>query len=201
MIKTLKMLNSLNKNYLTTGDIAKFLSISRVTVYNWIKSGKLKAFRVPGGKYKIFKKEFLNFLKKCCGTTVEDEYKKTEVVKILVVDDEPKIVETIKSFLEEANPNFHVIGATSGFEAGRLVVSFHPHIVILDIVMPGMDGLAVCRKIKSDPATEDIEIIAITGYPQKAEMIKKEGASACLIKPFSYETLLTEIKRILKQKK
>ncbi|HDD64764.1 MAG TPA: response regulator [Firmicutes bacterium] len=189
------MLNLLNKNSFSTGEIAKFLSISRVTVYNWIKSGKLKAFRVSKGKYRILKREFLNFLKKYRYTYFE------EVIKILVVDDEPKIVETIKSFLEKANPNFHVIGTTDSFEAGRLVESLHPHIVILDIAMPGIDGVNVCRNIKSNPETKDIEIIGITGYPHKAKMLEKAGAHKCLIKPFNYETLLSEIENIIKWKK
>ena len=189
------MLHS-KREFLTTGEVAKLLHITRVSVYRWVKSQKIKAYRVPKGRYCIPKKDFMEFLKSSgMEKLIEDISISSKTTKILIVDDEPKIVETLKAFLEKANSNYHIVGTTSGFEAGRLVQSFIPDIIILDIVMPGVDGFEVCSKIKSDPLTKNIKVIAITGYVTKENMekIKKEKVSAVFTKPFDYCELLKKI--------
>ena len=162
--------------------------------------GKLRAFCTPGGNYRILTKDFDRFLKefgmkKFVSHTATARH---PLIKILVVDDEPKIVETIKLFLEEANPNFHVIGATTGFDAGRLIHTFSPDIVILDLIMPGVDGFEVCRQIKSDSLTKHIKVIAITGYASEENLqrIKRERADACIAKPFDYNELVKKIEKL-----
>jgi len=118
--------------------------------------------------------------------------------RILIADDESRIVETLKTFLEKVSTEYHVTGATSGFEAGKLLQTFKPDVVILDLIMPGMDGFEVCRQIKSDPQTRDVKIIAMTGYTtdDNIERIKKEGADTVFLKPFDYQELLKEIARL-----
>jgi len=134
---------------------------------------------------------------------VEESDLLSQRTRILIVDDQPEVIETIKTFLEKNRPNFHVTGTTSGFEAGQIVFSFKPDIVILNLVMPGIDGFAVCRKIKSEPFTRDIKVIAITGYPteENIERIKKEGASACLAKPLDFKELLDKIEKLGRETK
>lgn len=189
------------KPYLTTGEIAKILHVTRVTAYHWIKLGRLKAVRVHHGKYRVSKNDFAEFIKQHkLENQVAPEILATPTVKILVVDDEPDVVKIIKTFLEKANPHYHVVGATSGFEAGQLVSSFGPDVVILDLVMPGVDGFSVCRKIKSDPQTRKTRIIAITAYSSEENLkkIRKEGADAVLTKPFDYQKLLSSVKKLTK---
>ncbi len=187
------------KEFFTTGEIARLLNITRISVYRWVKSGKLKAYRVPKGRYRILRKDFIEFLKNSGMGKLLNTL--PQIIKILIVDDNPHIVESLKTFLEKANHNFHIRGTTSGFEAGRLIYSFMPDVVIVDLVMPGMDGFEICRQIKKDPLTRHIKIIAITGYPtrEKIEKIKEEGASAVFSKPFDYNELLKEIKRLIKK--
>ena len=189
------------KPYLTTGGIAKILHVTRVTVYRWIKLGQLKAARVHQGKYRVSKKDFAEFIKQHkLENSVAPEILAMPTVKILVVDDEPGAVKIIKTFLEKANPHYHVVGATSGFEAGHLISSFGPDVVILDLVMPGIDGFSVCRRIKSDSQTRKTSIIAVTTCSSKKnlEKIRKEGADAVLTKPFDHQKLLSNIKELTK---
>jgi len=193
------------KGFLSTGEIALMLRVTRMSVYRWVRMGKLRAFCTPGGNYRILTKDFDRFLKefgmkKFVSHTATARH---PLIKILVVDDEPKIVETIKLFLEEANPNFHVIGATTGFDAGRLIHTFNPDIVILDLIMPGVDGFEVCRQIKSDSLTKHIKVIAITGYASEENLqrIKRERADACIAKPFDYNELVEEIEKLATHKR
>lgn len=199
-----KMSNMSKKIYYTTGEIAEICHASRATVFNWIKAGKLKASRIPGGKYKIFRRDFLDFLRKSnLLALLEESNSLHQTTKILIIDDQPDIVEAIKIFLEKSNPHFHVRGVTNGFGAGHLIHSFKPDIVILDLFMPGLDGFAVCRDVKSNLVTKNIKIIAITGYPteENIEKIKKEGADAVFAKPLDYNNLLKRIERLVKLKK
>jgi len=179
----------LKKNFFTTGEIGKLFGVSRISVYKWIKGGKLKAFRIPGGKFRVYRKDLIEFVKKS-GLRGYDEILK-EPLKILIVDDDKKILETLKNYLEKRNPDFNIICATNGYEAGKKISKFKPDVVILDIFMPGIDGFEVCRDIKTDPSTKDIKVIVITGYGTKEniEKIKKIGADHILQKPFNYEQL------------
>jgi excisionase family DNA binding protein len=189
------------KPYLTTGGIAKILHVTRVTVYNWIKLGQLKAARVHQGKYRVSQKDFAQFVKQHkLENSIAPEILAAPTVKILVVDDEPEMVKIIKTFLGKANPHYHLLGATSGFEAGHLIGSFRPNLVILDLVMPGVDGFHICRRIKSDPHTRNTRIIAITAHSsaENLKKIRKEGADAVLTKPFDYRKLLSGVKKLTK---
>ena len=195
------MINKDKKSYLTTGEIAEILHVSRVTVYHWVKSGKLKAARIHQGKHRVSRNDFVKFLKQ---HGLENQaavvIPTTPTIKILVVDDEPEIVKIIKTFLGKANPHYHLVGTTSGFEAGHFISSFRPDIVILDLVMPGVDGFSVCRKIKSDPHTRNTRIIAVTAHSSEENLkkIRKEGADAILTKPFDYQKLLSSVKKLTK---
>lgn len=185
---------------MTTREIAGMLNVSRVTVTRWIKTGQLKAFRLSeGGNYRILTDDFLAFLKRMKAANYMLDTAPARTVRILVVDDSPQVVDAIRAFLEQANSDYHVVGTTSSFDAGCLVYSFKPDIVILDIVMPMLDGFQVCQRIKNDPATAHIKIIAITGYATKEniEKIMNAGASVCLAKPFDYNHLVEEIEKAL----
>ena len=189
------------KPFLTTGKIAKLLHVSRMTVYYWIKHKRLKAVRVHQGKYRVSKKDFAEFVKQHgLENHVAPEIITPPTVKILVVDDEPDMVKTIKTFLGKSNPHYHLAGATSGFEAGLLMRSFAPDIIILNLDMPGVDGFSICRKIRENHQAKDIKIIAITGQPspENLERIRKEGISEILEKPFEYRELLSIIKKLTK---
>lgn len=206
MLKMIQMIHSLQspaKEFLGTTEIAEILGVTRVTAYRWVKSGMLKGFRIGRGSFRVLKDDFDEFLDKSGMVEFLNRSAAKTSVKILVVDDNPKIVESIKTFLERAYPHYHVVGTTSSFEAGQLVMSFRPDVVVLDLLMPGLDGFAVCRRIKSDPFTKNMAVIAMTGYgtPENLKRIKDEGAAVVLIKPFDYRELATMIEDLIKPRK
>lgn len=119
--------------------------------------------------------------------------------KILVVDDDPIIVESIVQSLEEDEHDYEVISAADGFEAGLQVNHFKPHLLILDIMMPDIKGYDVCKKIKSTPETKDTKIIVLSAYldEEKFARMKEYGADACFSKPLPLAQLKEEVTRQL----
>lgn len=119
--------------------------------------------------------------------------------RILVVDDGPIIVETIVQALKEDEHDYEVISAFDGFEAGLKVREFKPHLMILDIMMPGIKGDEVCKKIKSDSETEHIKILILSAYldEDRFKKMKRYGADVCFSKPLQLPRLKEEVSRLL----
>ncbi|MCK5655472.1 MAG: response regulator [Candidatus Aureabacteria bacterium] len=119
--------------------------------------------------------------------------------KILFVDDEPQLVEMVKIRLE-AN-NYEVILASDGEQALEKARGEKPDLIILDIMLPKMDGYKVCRMLKFDDKYSSIPVIMLTARSQESEksMGEEVGADAYIIKPFEPQMLLGKIKELLKE--
>ncbi len=117
--------------------------------------------------------------------------------KILIVDDEPNIVIPIQ-FLMEQN-GFSVSVAYNGREAMEAVSTFQPDLIILDIMLPGMDGFEICQRIRENPAWSNIKIIIVTAMGREANMAKgiALGADAYIIKPFSNAYIVQQVNTLL----
>jgi DNA-binding response OmpR family regulator len=113
--------------------------------------------------------------------------------KILIIDDEADITETL-SFMLQAR-NFDVITANSGQEGLDKVKKDHPDLILLDIMMPEMDGYKVCNKLKQDKETKNLPIIMLTAKGEADSVIKyyNSGANDYVVKPFSLSTLISRI--------
>ncbi len=111
-------------------------------------------------------------------------------IKILVVDDEPNILQFLELGLQ--NEGFEVQTAQDGIAAITLIREFQPHVVILDVMMPGMDGFEVCRMLKR---TENVAVIMLTARDEVDDRVKglTLGADDYMVKPFSFEELLARI--------
>jgi two-component system OmpR family response regulator len=111
-------------------------------------------------------------------------------IKILVVDDEPNIVQFLEIGLH--NEGFEVRSAYDGIAALNLIQQFQPHVVILDVMMPGMDGFEVCRLLRK---TENVAVIMLTARDEVDDRVKglTLGADDYMVKPFSFEELLARI--------
>jgi two-component system alkaline phosphatase synthesis response regulator PhoP len=117
--------------------------------------------------------------------------------KVLIVDDEPNVRQLVSKILSR---DYTVIEARDGEEALNAVRSQKPGIVIMDMMMPKMDGLTACYAIKKDPATKSIPVVMLTAIDQ--ELNKKlsmtvMGANKYMTKPFSTQELLETIKQLL----
>lgn len=185
----------LNDDIFTIPQAAKHCSISRVTLWRWVKSGILKAFPTPGGHYKIRKKDLESFIRVNMGYLSIADYFQDK--KILIVDDDPKIQKLLTRVL--CTDGYQIEVAVDGFDAGIKVVQFKPDLIILDLVMPLMDGFEVCRRLKKDSNSSNIKILILTGYDNKENMdlIMEAGADAFLSKPVGKNVLLQHIEELL----
>ena len=117
--------------------------------------------------------------------------------KILVVDDEASIRSLIRNMLSE---DYTILEASNGEEAISIAREQKPDLILMDIMMPKMDGYAACSEIKNDQATKVIPVVFISGLGQELnkELTKKTSADGYIAKPFSLADLLTVIGQFLK---
>ncbi len=169
------------------------LGVAVASVSNWIDQGKLKAGRTPGGHRRVEAEDLVEFLRRQ-GLRIPDELLPSPP-KVLIVDDEPGVTTLLSDEIASAFPDFEVSTAHDGFSAGEAVGATHPDVVILDMRMPGMDGLEVCRRVKERKDTRDTVIIGITADPsdELQEAILSRGARCLMHKPLNIDALLDEI--------
>jgi excisionase family DNA binding protein len=183
---------------LTVFQASKYCSVSPKTIINWIEAGHIEAYKTVGGHRRIKKPDLETFMRKQ-GMPVPEEEIKSARKRILIVDDDPIIVETLVQALEEEDYNYEIISASDGFEAGLQVNHFRPHLLILDIMMPDIKGYDVCKKIKSNEETKDTKIIVLSAYldDEKFKKMKEYGADLCFSKPLPLPRLREEVAKML----
>ncbi len=117
--------------------------------------------------------------------------------RILVVDDEPDFVETVEFFL--SGSDYQVFVAKNGKEALEKVKTERPDLVLLDVMMPEMDGLEACKRLKNDPTTNSIPIIMLTAKGRKEDVVDAiaAGANSYIVKPFNLSELVERIEKVL----
>jgi two-component system alkaline phosphatase synthesis response regulator PhoP len=121
--------------------------------------------------------------------------------KILVVDDEEDILELLKFNL--SREGYQVLCAVSGEQALGLVRSENPDLIVLDLMLPGIDGLEVTRRLKNDPNTKNLPIVMLTAKGEEADIVTglELGADDYITKPFSPRILVARIRAVLRRKK
>lgn len=183
---------------LTVFTASKYCNVSSKTIINWIEAGHIKAYKTVGGHRRIKKSDLLSFMENQ-GIPIPEEKSEEGRKRILVVDDDMIIVESVVQALEEDEFDYEVISASDGFEAGLQINHFHPDLLILDIMMPDVKGYEVCKKIKSNPETRDIKIIVLSAYldDEKFKKMKDNGADICFSKPLPLARLKLEVATLL----
>lgn len=176
--------SNLTKKYLTPKEAAAYLNVSTESIRNWTKAGKLNAVTTLGGHRRFYQEDIDKFI-----ATYSKEIPKVNQTRILVVDDNQQFVRTIEDYLKLSNEDIAFEKAYDGFEAGHKVTLFKPSIIFLDLVMPNINGIEVCRYIKKNEETRHIRVIAMTGFISETTMkdFMDAGAERVLAKPFDYE--------------
>lgn len=187
----------MSKNFYTTHEVSKFCNVYPTTVINWIKEGKLSAYTTAGGHRRIKKEDLLELMQKN-NMPIPENLAKGQKHVVLIIDDDPKILQMIKTVLSREE-GLRVITAESGFVAGLTIYTNMPDIILLDFLMPNMDGFDVCHRLKSDEKTKDIPIIAVTALKEPEEIKKmfSAGIADLISKPFKSEELLKKVKEHL----
>lgn len=189
------------KNVLTTFEAAKICHVSYNTIKNWIKRGLLGAYRTAGGHLRIKTADLEVFCRE--HSIPMDREALPHARKVLVIDDEESIRVALQESLQQYPEKFDIYTAADGFEAGSLMESVRPDLVILDLVMPGMDGFKVCQNIRHSPALRHVKIIILTGFPsdRNIERAVELGADLCLAKPIDRAVLFDHIKNLMEPRR
>ena len=174
----------------TTHDISRLLQVDPSTVSKWIDRGILMAFRTPGGHRRVRSTDLRSFLI-AHQMPVPDELG-SGTVKLLVVDDERPVLDAIKRAFKPYAAQVELQTTSSGVEALLLVSEQKPHGMLIDLNMPDIDGLEVCRRIRARKQMESVRLITMTSNhsPEVVEQSKQAGAIACLAKPLDVQQVL-----------
>ena len=196
-------MDSPNKKLYTTHEVAKLLGVTPITVIRWIESGKFKCFTTVGGHRRIEHEELKQFAQTFnLPWQGDDELEKRKEFVVLAVDDEPDMLELLRDMLRSV-PDLKVIEAGNAFTAGAKLVEERPDLVLLDFMMPELDGFEFSRFIRQDPRFKDVPIIAVTGLRGEADMAKMKtaGVNSILSKPFTEDSLREKIDSFRQEKK
>jgi excisionase family DNA binding protein len=168
------------KEYYTTSEMAKILHVAVGSIINWVDDGQINAIITPGGHRKIPYKELIKFL-----TTHKYDIPQELLRKKLVflVDDEDEMHSFFKQIFKNID-GFELKCFSSGTEALISMGKNQPEIMIVDILMPDIDGIQVIKNIRSNKNFNDIHIIAISAIIDKKENSLNAGANVFLKKPF-----------------
>ena len=177
------------KERLTTHEVALCCHVNMSTVVNWIEDGSLKAYRTKGGHRRVKRDDLLDFM-------AEHKMPLPSNKRVLIVDDDESIRSGLKELFE--SEGYEVDTAVGGFEAGVLLQMKKPSVIILDLVMPGMDGFEVCEYISQQKSLKHTMVIVLTGYPSKDNIkkAKEAGANKCIAKPVDNLVILKEVKNL-----
>jgi len=185
-------------------EVANICGVVNQTAINWIRGNHLKAFTTPGGQYRVYADDLLEFLQSRGMRIPEDLYEHIKDVdqSILIIDDDHDLNNMIKDILSQRLEEYRISQAFDGFEAGKLLLEEKPNIIILDINLPGVDGHTLCKRIREDEQFTDALIISISGLDEKTEgrQIISEGADAFFAKPLDFDFLVDEIRRLISEK-
>src|SRR5207237_7471110 len=177
------------KTVFTTGEAAKICKVSQQTIIRCFDNGQLKGFRVPGSRFRRIPREALYRFMKDNG--IPTDALESGKRKVLLVDDDTELVELMTKVLEE-DGRFEVRVAGNGFDAGMMVKEYRPDLIVLDVMLPDINGKEVCQRVRSDASLEDVRILCISGMIEddKIQELKLSGADDFLHKPFEIEELI-----------
>jgi excisionase family DNA binding protein len=185
------------RSFFTTFEISQICEVNPTTVQNWVKEKKLKAYATPGGHRRVRRQDLAQFMREF-GMPIPRELA-LDQRRVLVVDDEPEVRDMLMSVMQSGEEDLEVLPAGGGVEALLSIGARKPDLLILDIMMPGMNGFEVCRKLKASEATAGIKIVAITGdhNPNLRERILQAGADLFFTKPLDVVAFREECVKLL----
>jgi CheY-like chemotaxis protein len=184
------------KKLYTTGEVAKICNLSQQTIIRCFDAGRVEGFRIPGSKFRRIPHESL--IKFMQSNDIPIDTLHSGKKKILIVDDDAEIIEMMVDVLVR-DGRFEVKSAASGYEGGIMTEQFRPDLIILDYMLPDVNGNIVCRTIKRNPDFAEIKVIIVSGVVNEEEIedLKQAGAEEFIKKPFNIAQLIDKITSIL----
>lgn len=180
-----------NKAVFTTFEAARMCHVSPLSIINWVNAGRLPAFRTPGGHRRIRREDLVAFMREN-GLPLPDELRSgSSQPRVLVADEDRNTREALAQHLSSRSRAYEVQSTGSTFDAGRLLASFRPDVLVLDLRLPGVDAAQVCRSIKADPQIAGTKVVAtmVQPTPEARTRLADVGVSGCFARPLDAAAL------------
>jgi excisionase family DNA binding protein len=187
----------MRKTSLSTGDLAKYCQVTSATIVNWIRAGKLDVYSTPGGQYRMELSKFRDFLI-TNGFPIPDELQERREKRVLVIDDDPDMVTLFADAISALAPAVRAYTAANGIDGLIEVGRLKPDLISLDLDMPHIDGVELCRRLRSNAETKDIPVVVVTGLPIDSEPTGAAsglGVKVLLQKPVDIEQYVAVIRQ------
>ena len=180
-------------------EVANICGVANQTAINWISNGYLKAYSTPGGQYRVYADDLVKFMMERNMRVPENLASLCNPISnsnILVVEDDMGLNTVLYQYLSKEFSGVQVYQAFDGFEAGALMTSKKPTVVVLDLNLPGVDGFELCKKINSSDEFGNPAIIVITALQDSAieDQIQEMHAVAFFRKPVVLDELSQAVK-------
>jgi excisionase family DNA binding protein len=182
------------KKYVTSLEAAGLLMVSPVTIREWARKGLLQSVSTAGG-HRRFMLDQLQQFARAHGIQLESPGSAgaaAEPLRVLFVDDDSVFTEYLREIVLAADSSINVKSAMDGFQAGQLTEGFRPNLVTLDISMPGIDGIELCRRLRASPATANSRLVMVSGSLSQEVIaaVRAAGADAWIEKGASRAEIL-----------
>ena len=183
-----------NESLLSSYEASAFLQADPSSVNKWLKEKKLPAFRTPGGHHRIRVGDLVRFMQHQ-GMPLPVALGRAARRRLLVVDDDQQELNTIKRLFKPYANRLELRAVDRGIDALVQLGIFVPHVVLLDVVMPGLDGIEVCRRLRVMDETQNIKVIIMSAHltEEIEEQAMKAGAIQCLHKPLDVARVLAAL--------
>jgi len=186
------MSNLRHKSVFTTGEAAEICGLSQQTIIRCFDSGQLGGFRVPGSKFRrIPRDKLLKFMKE---NKIPMNRLESDKVKVLIVDDDQDLVDLFVEIMGK-DGRFEVRTAGTGFDAGVEANRFRPDVIVLDYLLPDINGMAVCKTVRQSEELDNTRILIISGVINRPEVdqLLEAGADDFIKKPFGVPEVMERI--------
>lgn len=186
--------NERDEKAFTTFEAAKICHVTHHSIKNWIKQGLIKASRTPGGHYRILERDLDAF---------REEYdmfprEKADTKKrVMVVDDDPDALAMMEKILTDEGVD--LIKVSNATEVGLKAAQLMPDLILLDFLMPDINGFEVSRALRNNELTRSIPIMAVTCLSKEDDIQKifESGADEYLPKPFKVDQMLAKVREMI----
>ena len=184
------------KTYYTSKEAAALLMVSPVTVREWTRKGLLRAVSTAGGHRRFLIEELRTFAA-AHGIHMESgsAVAASGLNRVLLVDDDAVFSTYLRQIILAARPGMRVESASDGFEAGQLTEAFRPQLVVLDIQMPRIDGIELCRRLRASPTTANADLVVMSSAltEENIAAVRAAGANRWLEKGASRAEILVAL--------
>jgi len=187
----------LDKQVFTTGEAAEVCRVSQQTIIRCFDAGRLGGFRVPGSRFRrIPRDELIKFMRD--NDIPLEALTGARKKPIMIVDDDAQIVELFVDVLSR-DDRFEIKTAMTGYDAGIATEQFKPDLMILDYMLPDVNGNVVCQTVRKNADLADMKIIIVSGVVNQDEIhdLLQAGADEFVKKPFNIEKLVGRIHALL----